>query len=81
MLELETDKAVVEVPSTVSGTVREVKAQVGQKLRVGDLILTIAVTTAPGLRAENAPTGAPRQKAQRRKRAPADNPPTMATWQ
>ncbi len=44
VLELETDKAVVEVPSTVSGTVSEVKAQVGQKLKVGDLIFTVAAT-------------------------------------
>jgi pyruvate dehydrogenase E2 component (dihydrolipoamide acetyltransferase) len=44
VLELETDKAVVEVPSTISGTVSEVKAQVGQTLKVGDLIFTIAAT-------------------------------------
>jgi pyruvate dehydrogenase E2 component (dihydrolipoamide acetyltransferase) len=47
VLELETDKAVVEVPSTVSGTVSEVKVQVGQTLKVGDLILTIAATAGP----------------------------------
>jgi pyruvate dehydrogenase E2 component (dihydrolipoamide acetyltransferase) len=57
VLELETDKAVVEVPSTVSGTVREVKAQVGQKLKVGDLILTIAATAATA--AAPAPAPAP----------------------
>ncbi len=48
VLELETDKAVVEVPSTVSGTVSEVKAKVGQKLKVGDLIFTIAATAGAG---------------------------------
>ncbi len=42
VLELETDKAVVEVPSTVGGTVMEVNVQAGQKLKVGDLLLTIA---------------------------------------
>ena len=47
VLELETDKAVVEVPSTVSGTVSEVNVQVGQKLKVGDLLLTIAATVEP----------------------------------
>ena len=46
VLELETDKAVVEVPSTLSGTVREVKAQVGQKLKVGDLIFIVATTAS-----------------------------------
>jgi pyruvate dehydrogenase E2 component (dihydrolipoamide acetyltransferase) len=48
VLELETDKAVVEVPSAVSGTVSEVKAQVGQKLKVGDLVFTFtAKASAP----------------------------------
>ena len=44
VLELETDKAVVEVPSTLSGTVSEVKVKAGQKLRVGDVIFTVAAT-------------------------------------
>ena len=48
VVELETDKAVVEVPSALSGTVSEVKVQVGQKLKVGDLILTIAATAGSG---------------------------------
>jgi pyruvate dehydrogenase E2 component (dihydrolipoamide acetyltransferase) len=42
VLELETDKAVVEVPSTLSGIVSEVFAQVGQRLKVGDLIFKTA---------------------------------------
>jgi pyruvate dehydrogenase E2 component (dihydrolipoamide acetyltransferase) len=46
VLELETDKAVVEVPSTVSGTVSEVKVQLGQKLSVGDVVFTVAVMQA-----------------------------------
>jgi pyruvate dehydrogenase E2 component (dihydrolipoamide acetyltransferase) len=45
VLEIETDKAVVEVPSTVSGTVSEVTAQRGRKLKVGDLVFTIAAST------------------------------------
>ena len=41
VMELETDKAVVEVPSTVSGVVREVKVKEGQKVKVGDVIFTL----------------------------------------
>jgi pyruvate dehydrogenase E2 component (dihydrolipoamide acetyltransferase) len=41
IMELETDKAVVEVPSTVSGVVREVKVKEGQKVKVGDVIFTL----------------------------------------
>ena len=41
VMELETDKAVVEVPSTVSGKVREVKVKEGQKVKVGEVIFTL----------------------------------------
>src|ERR1700752_3420177 len=40
VIELETDKAVIEVPSGVSGKVQEVKVQQGQKLKVGATIFT-----------------------------------------
>jgi pyruvate dehydrogenase E2 component (dihydrolipoamide acetyltransferase) len=40
-MELETDKAVVEVPSTISGKIREVKVKEGQKVKVGDVIFTL----------------------------------------
>ena len=57
MLELETDKAVVEVPSTLSGTVSEVKVKVGQKLKVGDVIFTIAATAGSRTYADRACSG------------------------
>lgn len=41
VMELETDKAVVEVPSTVTGVVREVKVNEGQKVKVGEVIFTL----------------------------------------
>jgi len=41
VMELETEKAVVEVPSTVSGVVREVKVKVGQKVKVGEVVFTL----------------------------------------
>ena len=41
ILELETDKATIEVPSTVSGTVKEVKVKQGDKVKVGQLVLTV----------------------------------------
>jgi pyruvate dehydrogenase E2 component (dihydrolipoamide acetyltransferase) len=44
VLELETDKAVVEVPSPTGGTVKEVHVKEGQELKVGDLILTLEET-------------------------------------
>jgi pyruvate dehydrogenase E2 component (dihydrolipoamide acetyltransferase) len=41
ILELETDKATIEVPSTVSGTVKEIKVKQGDKVSVGQLVLTV----------------------------------------
>jgi pyruvate dehydrogenase E2 component (dihydrolipoamide acetyltransferase) len=49
VMELETDKAVVEVPSNVSGVVREVKVKEGEKIKVGQVIFTLegAAAAAP----------------------------------
>ncbi len=41
VMELETDKAVVEVPSTVSGVVSAIKVKEGQKVKVGEVVFTL----------------------------------------
>ncbi len=41
VLELETDKATIEVPSSVAGRVKEVKVKAGDKVKVGQAILSI----------------------------------------
>ena len=41
LLELETDKAVIEVPSSIVGTVEEIHVKDGDKAEVGQLILTV----------------------------------------
>src|SRR5581483_9570294 len=41
VMELETDKAVVEVPSSVSGVVKDVRVKEGDKLKVGQVIFTL----------------------------------------
>ena len=42
VLELETDKATIEVPSSVSGTVGDVKVKVGDKVKVGQVVFTLS---------------------------------------
>jgi pyruvate dehydrogenase E2 component (dihydrolipoamide acetyltransferase) len=57
VLELETDKATIEVPSSVSGTVEEVKVKQGDKVKVGQVVLTVgdgAAAEAPAKKAEPA---------------------------
>ncbi len=57
VMELETDKAVVEVPSSVTGVVKDVKVKEGEKIKVGQVIFTLeggAAAAAPA-RSRNAP--------------------------
>jgi len=41
VLELETDKATIEVPSSVAGVVKEIRVKRGDKVKVGSVILTV----------------------------------------
>jgi pyruvate dehydrogenase E2 component (dihydrolipoamide acetyltransferase) len=67
VMELETDKAVVEVPSSVSGTVQEIRVKEGDKIKVGQVIFTVdgaeanaKASAAPSQAATPAP--APKEK-------------------
>jgi len=61
VMELETDKAVVEVPSSVSGTVQEIRVKEGDKIKVGQVIFTVdgaeARSSAPAKQAAAAVAG------------------------
>ena len=70
VLELETDKATMEVPSSVEGVVKELKVKPGDKVKVGQLVLTVdaaagAAKTAPADKAEPAKTEKPKADAPR----------------
>ena len=63
VMELETDKAVIEVPSSVSGVVQEIRVKEGDKLKVGQVIFTVengagtkARAEAPAAKQTSAPT-------------------------
>jgi pyruvate dehydrogenase E2 component (dihydrolipoamide acetyltransferase) len=70
VMELETDKAVVEVPSSVTGTIKEIRVKEGQKVKVGQVIFTVD----NGAVAPAKQTSAPAAKA-----APAPAPPSVQT--
>jgi pyruvate dehydrogenase E2 component (dihydrolipoamide acetyltransferase) len=82
VMELETDKAVVEVPSSVTGTVTEIRVKEGQKIKVGQVIFTVEngagakakaiEPKAPAKAAEKAPAPAPKAA------VPAEAAPTAA---
>jgi pyruvate dehydrogenase E2 component (dihydrolipoamide acetyltransferase) len=71
VLELETDKATIEVPSSLAGRVTAVRVKAGDKVTVGQPILTVeegagqsAATqpAPPAPAAESAPAATPRQE-------------------
>ena len=41
VLELQTDKATIEVPSSVADVVKEVRVKKGEKIAVGAIVLTV----------------------------------------
>ena len=80
VMELETDKAVVEVPSSVSGTVQEIKVKEGDKIKVGQVIFTVDGTESkasakPASQPAAAAAPAPAPQKQPAPVAPAPTPP------
>ncbi len=66
VLELETDKATIEVPSTVSGKVTAVNIKQGDRVKVGQVVLTVDTAGASASAEEKAP---PKARGQGRRRA------------
>ncbi len=59
VLELETDKATVEVPSSADGVVTDIRVKAGDKLRTGDVVLSLGSASGSG----TAPVVAPESEA------------------
>ena len=59
VLELETDKATIEVPSSVSGTVTAVRIKQGERVKVGQVVLTFDSSGAPAIDTPKATQTAP----------------------
>jgi pyruvate dehydrogenase E2 component (dihydrolipoamide acetyltransferase) len=81
VMELETDKAVVEVPSSVSGTVQEIRVKEGDKIKVGQVIFTVDGAEAQSSPGNTSPTSAPAQVTQETPAAPraeASQPPASS---
>ncbi|GGJ18424.1 dihydrolipoyllysine-residue acetyltransferase [Deinococcus roseus] len=56
VIEIETDKAVVEVPSDAAGTVKEIKVKTGDNVPVGNVILVLEGEGAGGVAAPSTQT-------------------------
>jgi pyruvate dehydrogenase E2 component (dihydrolipoamide acetyltransferase) len=82
VLELETDKATIEVPSSVVGQVKDIKVKAGDKIKVGQPILSYDETAAangdaavPEKAAEKKPPALPAPAAE----APVERPAPVET--
>ena len=58
LIALESDKATMEVPAPLSGTVREIKVKTGDKVSEGSIILSLATGDAPAQAGAAAPAPA-----------------------
>jgi pyruvate dehydrogenase E2 component (dihydrolipoamide acetyltransferase) len=78
VLELETDKATIEVPSSVAGVIKDIKVKAGDKVKVGQAILSVdengaapaagkaaAASPSDQVRAASKPDPAPTKQAER----------------
>ncbi len=60
LVELESEKATMEVPATTAGRIRDVKVRVGDKVSQGDVLAIVeSAAAAPAPPAANAPAPAP----------------------
>ncbi len=81
VMELETDKAVVEVPSSVTGTIGEIRVKEGDKLRVGQVIFTVengAGATTSASKRDTSKPDAPEKSATPARAAAASASPAAA---
>jgi len=64
VIEIETDKATIEVPSTVNGVVKEVLVKAGEKINVGAVLFTIesapSKENSPGTAVSTPPAEVPK---------------------
>ncbi len=64
LVTVETDKASMEIPSTVAGVLKELKVKVGDKLNIGDLLAVIEGAAAGGNPANAASADRPAPQAE-----------------
>ena len=77
VVELETDKALVEVPSSVAGTITKIHISAGDRVPVGSLLISVeeGEQQADSEPETEAPVPAPEEKPEPTTRAPEPTPP------
>lgn len=78
VIEIETDKAVVEVPASAGGTVQSVNVKVGDTIPVGGVIATLGGGNAAGAAAPDSPAGGGGNNAENVESTPESGSPETA---
>jgi pyruvate dehydrogenase E2 component (dihydrolipoamide acetyltransferase) len=78
VVELETDKATIEVPSSVAGVVKEIKVKKGDKVKVGAVVLTVDGPAEAPAATSPAPAAPPAEPPQAEEPAPPSAPAASA---
>lgn len=78
LMELETEKATIEVPSPVSGVVKELHVRQGQKVKVGDALFTIDENGAGAKQKEQSQKEPQAERAPRAQQPPLQEQPSSA---
>ena len=75
LITVESDKASMEIPSSHAGVVKEVRIKLGDKVKQGSVVLTLAITdSAPGSDQKSAPAQVERAQEATKSIAPAAAP-------
>jgi pyruvate dehydrogenase E2 component (dihydrolipoamide acetyltransferase) len=78
VLELETDKATIEVPSSVAGKVTDIRVKAGDRVKVGQVVLVLDEAAGNGQPAASAAPKEQEPPAKRPERTDADRKPAGA---
>jgi pyruvate dehydrogenase E2 component (dihydrolipoyllysine-residue acetyltransferase) len=76
IIEIETDKATIEVPSSISGTIKEVRVKEGDTVKVGQTIITLDNNAVPAKKEEAKP-----KEVRKETKAPEEKPKAKAESQ
>jgi pyruvate dehydrogenase E2 component (dihydrolipoamide acetyltransferase) len=79
VLELETDKATIEVPSDVAGTIKEVKVKAGDTVKPGQAVLVLDNGAGAAAAKQEAPPDPPKDEPKAAAPAPQAPDPPQAT--
>jgi pyruvate dehydrogenase E2 component (dihydrolipoamide acetyltransferase) len=78
LITVESDKASMEIPSSAAGTVKELKVQVGDKVKEGSVVLVLETAGEGAAAAAPSPAAPSAAESSQQNKAPAQSEPSQA---